>query len=410
MDRVWADVLFDAAERANCCVHLAQLTRYQDGMPSDADGLESRSRSDFYSDSYDEKVDGPYPHQHRTLDDIYEEKLSLDSWSDAAGKAVSFGEFDLDEDEIIADPPCKNWDPTREEVEGYTGNEGVTSKRWYHRAAIVVWPRDKHFAVLCDAGTPAAIKALQSMLGQLKRASKARRAPQREQCIVFAREIISSWSPPQQSWSNWERTPSQGVRVEFPDMLCELDEPQLVSSYLTAVLVEHPDLQIDKSIVDFMQSHGWALFEPALNELIDETSSVSLVRDAGIFEMICTHGGEDSVRVAVCRQLADRLISRLKAIDLEPPSKRPRVIELDRSELLCLLLKGMLTVQATDALSGLISHTLDSDQYVTNVHNRAIKSLQPWLDRNVSEPGFAVTRWRHECEARLKAGVAMPPH
>ena len=71
----------------------------------------------------------------------------------------------------------KGVDRARAEVlfEGFTGNAGMTLERWYHRAAIVIWPRDKHFAVLCDAGTDAAIGGLQPLVKRLKRMSKAKR-------------------------------------------------------------------------------------------------------------------------------------------------------------------------------------------------------------------------------------------
>mgnify|MGYP000179807652 CR=1 FL=1 len=36
-------------------------------------------------------------------------------------------------------------------------NAGMTIERWYHRAAVVIWPRERHFDVLCGAGTDAAI-------------------------------------------------------------------------------------------------------------------------------------------------------------------------------------------------------------------------------------------------------------
>ena len=43
-------------------------------------------------------------------------------------------------------------DPSEEDFEDYTGNAGMTLERWYHRAAVVIWPRERHFAVLCGAG------------------------------------------------------------------------------------------------------------------------------------------------------------------------------------------------------------------------------------------------------------------
>ena len=52
----------------------------------------------------------------------------------------------------------------------------MTLEGWYHRAAVVIWPREEHFAVLCGAGTDAALGGLEPMVKRLRRARKADRA------------------------------------------------------------------------------------------------------------------------------------------------------------------------------------------------------------------------------------------
>src|SRR5258708_19711117 len=48
------------------------------------------------------------------------------------------------------DPP---WDlePFESEHEGYTGNAGNTVEHWYHRAAVVLWPRERTFVIRAKA-------------------------------------------------------------------------------------------------------------------------------------------------------------------------------------------------------------------------------------------------------------------
>ena len=83
------------------------------------------------------------------------------------------GEIQLNEDEIVSDEPLQEAKPNREDFEGYTGNAGMTLDRWHHRAAVVIWPRAKHFHVLCSAGTDASTGGFTAMVRQFKRASKA---------------------------------------------------------------------------------------------------------------------------------------------------------------------------------------------------------------------------------------------
>ena len=48
----------------------------------------------------------------------------------------------------------------------------MTLERWYHRAAIVIWLRDQHFAVLCGAETEAAVGGLEAMVKALRRPAR----------------------------------------------------------------------------------------------------------------------------------------------------------------------------------------------------------------------------------------------
>jgi hypothetical protein len=164
------------------------------------------------------------------------------------------------------------WDPSREKFEGYTGNAGMTLERWYHRAAVVIWPRERHFEVLCGAGTDASIGGLQPMVKQLKRAAKARREEQRRACRDFAAAIIESWQPGLPRYS-WHDTPDDTDRSVFPSLLQELDDPTLVRRFLTQVMAGDGEVQLDKSFPAFCKRHGWPSFEAELTTVIGAASA-----------------------------------------------------------------------------------------------------------------------------------------
>lgn len=48
------------------------------------------------------------------------------------------------------------WDD--EQIEEATGNEGATMERWYHHAALVMWPHTNHWKIACTNSLSTAMK------------------------------------------------------------------------------------------------------------------------------------------------------------------------------------------------------------------------------------------------------------
>jgi hypothetical protein len=59
-------------------------------------------------------------------------------------------------DKACASTPAGDQRPYSSQYDGYMGNWGNTLDRWYHRAAVAVWPRDQAFA----SATLAAVAAM----------------------------------------------------------------------------------------------------------------------------------------------------------------------------------------------------------------------------------------------------------
>jgi hypothetical protein len=55
--------------------------------------------------------------------------------------------------EVCASTPTDVLKPSDSQYEGYMGNYGNTLDRWYHRAAVVVWPRALAFANRAEPGS-----------------------------------------------------------------------------------------------------------------------------------------------------------------------------------------------------------------------------------------------------------------
>jgi hypothetical protein len=292
IDRARADVLFEAAERADCVAHLALVTLWQSGSAEGdydeySDGYGRGYRwSDHDDEDEDEDEEEEETGTKYEMGEIYEHRLSANHWSDRQGSKVELGEIDFDEDEIVADEPFDEADANREEFEGYTGNAGMTLERWYHRAAIVIWPRSKHFHVLGSAGTDASIGGLESMVKRLKRATKVKREEQRQECLSFAAVIIDSWQTGHRG-NSWDTT--DGVdRSIFPGLLCQLDDTELVRRFLSQVMPTDGAVQLDDSFAKFCKQHGWQSFELELTAVIEAAAAATVTREnskgSGLFD------------------------------------------------------------------------------------------------------------------------------
>ena len=77
---------------------------------------------------------------HFMPDDLIESEVTLTHWRGAWSRRTEEVSAYVDGSEVCATTPTVRMTPTESEYEGYMGNYGNTIDRWYHRAAVIVWP------------------------------------------------------------------------------------------------------------------------------------------------------------------------------------------------------------------------------------------------------------------------------
>jgi predicted 2-oxoglutarate/Fe(II)-dependent dioxygenase YbiX len=410
IDRARAEVLFEAAEQADCVAHLALVTLWQSGSAEGGYDEYSYGRGRRYQWSDDEDEDEDDYDETGTdyeMGEIYDWSLSADHWSDRQGHKVRLGEIGLDESEIVADQALDEAEPNREDFEGYTGNAGMTLKRWYHRAAVVIWPRSRHFHVLCSAGTDASIGGLEPLVKRLKRATKAKREELRLECLAFASAILDSWKPRTRSYS-WDKTERVDRNV-FPDLLCQLGEGEHVRRFLAEVMPVDGTVQVGKSFAKFCQQQGWASFEAELATVFETITAATVTRNAELLQALCVVRDKNAERIGLCRRLSERAIKALAAFDQQPSNRDWQWQRIDRAALLRWLVTAMTAVGAEQPLAQLLDHALACDTYdLTDAHLAALFALE---SRLAKLPGgdTAVARWLAACRSELENRTAEAP-
>jgi hypothetical protein len=274
----------------------------------------------------------------------------------------------------------------------------------------VIWPRDKHFEVLCTAGTDASIGGLASMVKSLKRALKAQRGALRQECLVFAEAMIDAWEPQSHRYT-WHPKAADTDRNAFLRLLQDLDAPDLARRFLSEVMSIDGTVQLAKSFPAFGKRHGWSSFRDAFKAVIAATSAATVGRNAALLETLCVQRDKNADRLALCRELAQGTVDALVAFDAKAPANDWQVRSLERTALLRALVKALAAVEADEPLAKLIDHTLAASQTydMIDTHVAAILALESWLSTAPAKSRGAITHWLSACRSELAARVEHEP-
>ena len=170
MDGERGALLRAAAEQAGCeaVLALAEVKETWDAWPSDEDPWDDY---DYHEDEDDEEDyddasrDPGGNHDDYQLNELIDDEITLGWWTSPDGTGGEPIRLYVPDSEVSATTPSADLVPYQSEYEGYMGNYGNTLDRWYRRAAVVVWPRDRAFAARAEAGSRWALSELHTRIG-----------------------------------------------------------------------------------------------------------------------------------------------------------------------------------------------------------------------------------------------------
>jgi hypothetical protein len=156
------------------------------------------------------------------LDELVDWAITVDCWIDpSSGKAEPVATT-VDDAEVCVTTPSADLRPYASEYEGYMGNYGNTMDRWYHRGALLVWPRQRAFAVRAEASPTWALDALSTRV--------------RAGDVEGAREMAATLAPFWNTVAGGEERPrvfTKALRVAH-----SLDHPELAAKLLQPFRLE----------------------------------------------------------------------------------------------------------------------------------------------------------------------------
>ena len=116
---------------------LAEVQTTHDAWPAD-EGYGYRRR--YYED------EGSADSDEYEINDLIDTEVSLTHWTGPDGNRLEETSLSVSDTEVCASTPSGDLEPYESDYEGYMGNWGNTLDRWYHRGAVIVWPRAQAFA------------------------------------------------------------------------------------------------------------------------------------------------------------------------------------------------------------------------------------------------------------------------
>ncbi|MCY2965221.1 MAG: 2OG-Fe(II) oxygenase [Planctomycetota bacterium] len=417
-----------AEEKSGCEVALAQLTLWESGSSEDGyDEYESRrryGRRRYYDDDDDDDDDeddeddyeddepvrdknGAIQSTH-SMGELYDWSLTAEHWIDGNGDKMSLRKTKVLEEEVVSPIPLKRV-ISEEEYEGYTGNEGMTLERWYRRAAVVLWPSQNQFELLCDSGGAFAVLAFQKLVNSWKRSAKKNAPALLEQCRKLAEMIVARWKPPEPAWHNSSEEPADASG--FLDAVATLDQPDLISEVLEKVVAEDAAIEPGAAFLAACRRHGWDVFETSLSAVLKNTSLETAGRNAKLLEMMGVEAKKSPALASLASRLFETAVTAVEAMDLREDDPSWRRDTEDRVALLAQLTRAFLLCEQALPLARLLTHVKAHQNLygLRDVHVPALTALWSSLPPKFKARCELLGEWVEWCRSEYEALTASAP-
>lgn len=247
-DAVRVAALREAAERLDCEIFLA-LADVQETWDCEPEYDPWYGGGSWYGRGrYDDDDEGDEPYEDEdaeggdryTLLSLIEETIELRSWVGLGAKKPVAISSSVRNEELCYTKPSKEIKPFRSEYEGYMGNYGNTVDRWYHRAAMVLWPRERSFVIRAKASPSTAIMDLSRLV--------------KREALEEARKRVETLRP---FWSNVARYEQKNDFAHRTlQVAAQLGSPEPAALLLAPLRLEQLGTSEAKLLIDLIGAYG----------------------------------------------------------------------------------------------------------------------------------------------------------
>ena len=219
-DAAVAAVLVPAAAQADCDVHLALVSIEESGS-AEYVGYSSRGRRGRWE--ADDEVEF-------AAGEVFERNQSISDWRRPDGSRPEMGALPIKDDELCPPDALSDEEPDEEDFHEATGNEGASFERTYSRAALVLWPRSRMFAILNQAGLSVTVPYLEQLAQRWTESGEHPESPLRRDAHALGGHMIEGW-PMRPFYLRGKRSDATRVLAA----LAQLRDSQCIDQFLTDI-------------------------------------------------------------------------------------------------------------------------------------------------------------------------------
>jgi predicted 2-oxoglutarate/Fe(II)-dependent dioxygenase YbiX len=226
-----ASVLLNAAEANDCRAYLCLVTYYRTSY-----GEAVYYGRHAYPDDLDEDDFEEY--------DVDEEEVYAHSFMTSSGDKADIQKLALDEDALLAQTPLRKGPGRGFYISEATGNEGATKDLWYHRGAVILWPKAREFELVARMDVDYCLDFLKRALQEKDGADGERR----QAIIQLADHLL-------------ERLPFYRNK-DISAQLLQIGDVTLLKKYLRKQMAQPNLFGIDNQVLTQVIGRiGWQHFE-----------------------------------------------------------------------------------------------------------------------------------------------------
>jgi len=342
---------------------------------------------------------------------VIDSYAALSDWHRLDGTSAALGDIPIDNDELS--PPCSfdEMEPDEEHFQEATGNEGASFERTYRRAALVLWPEEQFFAVLCQAGLKATLPCLGEMVENWTACGRGLDAPLRLQAQKLAKQMLSSWTI-----ERWYPSDDQGSSdaAKMLTLLAKLEDTTLINAFLTS----------NTAGGDYRGSDNDAIIAAArLLPLKQATAVIEHIIASNVATSICSSGNlllstVDALPDGRFERAANRLVEAIPGLpknELSYRDERPTSdfvadlmialgkIDLGLSDRAADLILGSPKRYRLDGILVPALCRLAESGAVTSLPvQRLLETCREHLSARIAEPLEAPKDWRRTCKLKCQ--------
>jgi predicted 2-oxoglutarate/Fe(II)-dependent dioxygenase YbiX len=358
-----ASVLLNAAEENGCQAFLCLVTYYRTSYGETAYYSRYSSHYDLDEDDFEEY-------------DVDEEEVYAHYFVSAKGAKIDVKKLRLDEDEILAKTPLREGPGRGYSISEATGNEGATKDLWYHRGAVIIWPREREFDLVTRMDLDYGIYVLKTSLQEQNLAE----GDYRQKIIRLADHILENLPP---------------YRInEISKELILIEDVELLKKFLRKQMNRYTLSQVDDQVfMQIIERFGWQHFEEDISTYLTPQRGALAWLNSLLLAGAALSGEGQSVMA--------RWVNELWKPSLEYDLTKETIANLVQ-------LISLLKIDAlTDEIIAFLSRQKQKD-FLTGTYGPAlISSLKELKGRDYDQT--IIKKFSEDVRQRIKADFPAPP-